>query len=172
MVDVLLDEIVMTDYGQFEIRWAGDGWDGDADIAFASQENGLVGAAGSGYVYINLARRSGGSSVRIELSDVDPGDDQTWQDCIEVSIAIPEGAEPVWESWGGESGGRLELPANAYRLRVIARDREIGREGEFAEDVVDFYRLQFWPADQEPDRIVRVGGPEAEYWHSAWGRRR
>jgi len=66
---VLFDGLVETDYGQFDLIWAPDGigFDGDFDKFFDGQTNGLVGAANHEGVYFCLARRSGGSHVRIEL---------------------------------------------------------------------------------------------------------
>ena len=52
---VLVDEVIHTSYGQFDLVWAdGLGFDGDFDRFFAGQINGLVGAADSDGVYINL----------------------------------------------------------------------------------------------------------------------
>lgn len=173
MVAALLDDIVMTDYRSFTIQWnLGDGFDGDPDTVFAGQENGLVGAASPLFLFMVLGRRSGGSSVRIELSATEPEDDATWEDCVEVSTRVPEGSRPFWAGWGGMSFGYLDIPPGPYRVRVLARGRQAGSDGEFEPEVVDFYCLQFWPAEERLDRIVRVGGPDAEYWHDAWGRRR
>ena len=74
MERVLLDEVIATDYGQFDLIWAdGAGFDGDFDRFFMGQDNGLVGAAHPDGVYLSLARRAGGSPVRIVLVDTAPG---------------------------------------------------------------------------------------------------
>jgi hypothetical protein len=88
---ILLDEIIETDYGQFDLVWAEPGgFDGDHDRFFAFQKNGLVGAGDSNGVYVNLARRSGGSPIKIVLLDVEPeAADNSYQDIVEVSITIP-----------------------------------------------------------------------------------
>ena len=49
MERVLLDEVISTDYGQFDLIWADDRF-------FRGQDNGLVGAADPGGMYLNLAR--------------------------------------------------------------------------------------------------------------------
>jgi hypothetical protein len=75
MERVLVDKIVETDYGQFDLVWSEDGGlTGDADRFFASQVNGLVGAGDLNGVHVNLARRSGGSRVRVTLLDGAPND--------------------------------------------------------------------------------------------------
>lgn len=57
VIRVLLDEVIETDYGQFDVVWSeGLGFDGDFDRFFAGQVNGLVGAASGEGVYSNLAR--------------------------------------------------------------------------------------------------------------------
>ena len=47
MRKLLLDQVVGTDYGQFDLVWTQDGgFDGDFDRVFAGQVNGLVGEIG------------------------------------------------------------------------------------------------------------------------------
>jgi hypothetical protein len=73
MERVLLDEVIYTSYGQFDLIWAdGGGFDGNFDRFFAGQANGLVGAADPDGVYINLARYGGGSRVRLVVHDAQP----------------------------------------------------------------------------------------------------
>lgn len=167
----LFDGVVETDYGQFDLYWSRGyfGYDGSDDF-FAGQVNGLVGSGDPGGVYINLARRSGGSSVRIVLHDVEPQLTEEWEDVVEVSTVVPEDAEPGWGTWAHESGGRLQIPPGTYRLRASARGRDAGRgDGEFADDVVDFYLLELWPAPAAEDLIVRIGSKDARYWHRQHG---
>jgi hypothetical protein len=171
----LFDGVVETDYGQFDLCWSPDylGYDGSDDRYFAGQVNGLVGSGDPGGVYLTLARRSGGSSVRIVLHDTEPQLDQDWEDVVEVSTTVPEDAQPGWGSWAGETGGRLAIPPATYRLRVSARGRDAGRgDGELAEGVVDFYLLDMWPAPVADDEIIRTGSDDARYWHRSRGSRR
>lgn len=171
----LLDQIIETDYGQFDLVWTEDGgFDGGVDHFFAGQSNGLVGAAHPCGVYICLARRSGGSPVRIVLHEVEPalpGDE--FEDVVEVSTTVPPGPEPAWSSWAGESSGPLAAIApGTYRVRVSAQGRDAGADGEFADGPVDAYLIELWPAPVAPDEILRTGSENARYWHSEWGGRR
>ena len=111
MTRVLFDGVVSTDYGQLDLLWGdGVGFDGDFDRSFAGQVNGLAGAASGDGLYLNLARRSGGSSVRIALEDKAPGPpDEQWEDVVEVSVTVPAGSTARWCSWAGETGGGLDL---------------------------------------------------------------
>jgi len=174
MGTVLLDQVIETDYGQFDLGWdVPFGFDGNFDRFFAGQLNGLVGAADSNGVYLNLARRSGGSRVLIELLEHAAGSaSATWEDIVEVSVVVPEGSHPRWASWAGENWEPLPIPAGRYRLRVSARGRDAGSDGEFEEGVVDTYLLEFWPAAIEPDAVLRVGSQDAAYWHDEVGGRR
>lgn len=172
---VLMDEVVETDYGQLDVVWGDDdaGFDGDWDRFFAGQVNGLAGAADPNGLYLNLARRSGGSQVRIEVHQDEPDPGEEWEDVVEVSITVPDSSEAVgWTGWAGETGGRLDLRPGSYRVRVNARGRDAGREGEFAEEVVDFYLLQLWPSPPRPDEVVRSTSEDAAYWHGDVGSRR
>jgi hypothetical protein len=171
---VLLDQVIETDYGQVDLIWHEDGgFDGEFERFFAGQTNGLVGAADLSGVYLNLARRSGGSPVRIVLTDGPPDADDSWEDVVEVSTTVPLGAVPQWMSWAGEDGGPLDglLPGN-YRLRVSARGRDAGRDGEFADEAVDFYLVELWPAPSAPDAILKVSSEDARYWHKEIGQSR
>lgn len=171
---ILLDRVIDTDYGQLDLVWGDEyGFDGDFDRFFASQVNGLVGAASGEGLYLNLARRSGGSQVRIVLLDAAAANDEVgWEDIVEVSITVPSGAEPRWSTWAGEDGGPLDLKPGTYRVRTSARGRDAGRDGEFATGEVDFYLLEIWPAPPEPDSIMRSTSADAEHWHREVGSRR
>lgn len=176
MERVLLDRLIETDYGQFDLLWGDDyGFDGDFERFFAGQVNGLVGAASGHGLYLNLARRSGGSPVRIVLLDHAPAptpDADHWEDVVEVSIMVPADVEPRWSTWAGEESGPLDLPPGTYRVRTNARGRDAGGDGEFADGAVDFYLLEIWPAPTQPDAIILSTSAEAEYWHREVGHRR
>ena len=171
---VLLDQVIETDYGQLDLVWAEEaGFDGDWNRFFAGQVNGLAGAADPDGLYVNLARRSGGSHVLVELHDGEPSGIGEWEDVVEVSIDVPATADRVgWMTWAGEDGDALDLPPGAYRARVSARGRDVGAEGEFAEEVVDFYVIQLWSSPPRPDQILRTKSANAAYWHGSVGDRR
>lgn len=172
MLHVLLDRMIETDYGQLDLLWADDyvGFDGNVDRFFAGQVNGLVGAASGAGLYLNLARRSGGSSVRIVRLDEAPDiDDDKWEDIVEASTTIPAGAHPRWATWAGEDGGSLDLGQGTYRVRVSARGRDVG---QFADGTMDCYLVEIWPAPTREDSIIKLSSANAEYWHREVGSRR
>ena len=170
-MQILLDQTIDTDYGQLDLAWSEQhGLDGELDTFFRGQANGLVGAASSTGIYLNLARRRGGSAVRIELHDSAPDLDDQWEDVVEVSARVPVGASAGWTTWAGEHGGPLAVPPGDYRIRVSARGRDAAADdGEFAEGLVDFYLVELWPAEPQPDTIVRTTSENAREFHDAWG---
>jgi hypothetical protein len=172
MAEELLSQVVDTDYGQLTLEWGEDIWDGDADRFFKDQRNGFVGAGDPDNVLIVLARRSGGSAVRIVLDTSEPSSSHEWEDVVEASFKLPAGRSMRWRSWAGESGGPLLVPAGQYRLRVSAIGRDAGAQNEFADEVVDRYLIEMWPAPDAPDAVLRVGSDDARYWHGTWGARR
>lgn len=173
MADVIFDGVVETDYGQFDLLWGdGSGFDGDFDRFFREQVNGLAGATSNEGLYLNLARRSGGSPVQIVRHDTEPPLLQDWEDVVEVSISVPQDAQPTWSTWAGEESGPLSIPPGTYRVRVNARGRDAGGDGEFAEEPVDWYLIELWPAQSGPDAILRTGSADATYWHNEVGSRR
>ncbi len=171
MSEVLYDDVVGTSYGQFDLMWSPDyGFEGDDH--FENQVNGLVGAGVPTGVYVTFARWGGGSAVRIVRLDDAPDLGEEWEDVVEVSIAVLPGADVGWMSWAGEDGGWLDVPAGSYRLRFSARGRDAGREGEFADGIVDWYLFELWPAPAAPDEILRTTSADAACWHEARGGRR
>ena len=174
MTRVLFDGVVHTDYGQLDLLWGqGVGFDGDLDRWFAGQVNGLVGAAPGDGLYLNLARRSGGSPVRITLEDDAPGPaDDPWEDVVEVSVTVPPGSDARWSTWANETRGTLDLAPGTYRVRVSARGRDAGRAGELVDGPVDEYLLQLWEAPDEVDAVIRSTSANAAYWHREVGSRR
>jgi hypothetical protein len=173
MGEIVFDDVVFTDYGQFDLVWTDDlGFDGDWDRSFGGQVNGLVGAAHGNGVYVNLARRSGGSQVRVSIVDTAPPLSEHHEDIVEVSVTIAEDADFRCETWAAESVRSLgRVAAGTYRVRVSARGRDAGRDGEFDDGVVDSYLIELWPAPFADDQIVRVGSEDAKYWHGEIGGR-
>ncbi len=174
----LYDDVIETDYGQFDLVWSPvGGYDGDNDVFFADQINGLVGAGSPHGVYLVLARRSGPSSMRIVLHGDEPALDDSWEDIVEVSTVVADDTEPSWATWAEDSWGSLAIPSGSYRVRVSARGRDEGAGNdvdgdEFAEQVVDFYLVDLWPAATAPDAILRTTSENAAYWHEARGNQR
>lgn len=91
---------------------------------------------------------------------------------VEVSISIPAAAKPTWSTWAGETSGSLPIPPGSYRVRVNARGRDAGRDGEFADEPVDWYLIELWAAPTEADTILRTTTADAAYWHNEVGSRR
>lgn len=96
-----------------------------------------------------------------------------WEDVVEVSFVLPEGLEMRWSAWAGETARALNgIPPGTYRLRASANGRDQGRDGEFAEEPVDAYLLELWPAPLQLDAVLRVGSEDGRYWHHEVGNRR
>lgn len=166
---VLFDQVVQTDYGILDLVWDEQGgWDGDEERFFAGQVNGYVGAADAHGVFITLARRWGGSAVRIVVHDDEPEADlEAWEDVVEVSSVVPEGAAPRWAAFADMGGGDLDLPAGSYRIRVNCHGRDQASSGMFDDDSepVDRYLIEMWPAPVASDEILKETSREAAYWN-------
>ena len=162
MSTVLLDDVIYTDYGQFDIVYSDDGgFDGDADPYFTGQANGWVGAASLDGIYVVLGRRSGGSRLRIILVDHQPVTDSTWEDVVESRQRCLQPA-----SWAGCHGPvSREARSPASRGVPAARQREgPGRRcrHELADQVLDEYLLEFWRASPGPDTVIKTTSEDAE----------
>jgi hypothetical protein len=171
MVSVLMDSVLFTDYGEFTVLQGRESFDGNAERFFADQINGWVGAGVPGVIHVVMARRSGGSGIRIELWENEPPPGN-WEDVVEVSATFQPGEPIGWQTWAGDSAGTILIPPRSYRVRVSAHGRDAGRGDEFADGVVDRYVMQFWPAANAPDEVIKTTSADAKYWHSEWGSRR
>jgi hypothetical protein len=172
MQTILLDAVVRTDYGQFDLVWDAGyiGFGGDYGEVFGGQVNGLVGAASGRGMYMNLAHRYGGSALRIELHDQAPAvDDSSWEDIVEVSVVVPAGSGPQWQTWNSDHEGPLDLPGGSYRARISARNRDLASAWPGKVESTDTYLIEFWPALAAPDEVVKVGSADAKYWHETNG---
>lgn len=174
MERVLLDRVLTTDYGQFELLWDPVAVEEDLDLCFGGQANGLVGAAVPGRVYVNIASRlPEPAHVRIVALDGPPAaPGPEWEDVVEVSTEVPrlpaDEAAPHWTSWGYADSGPLDVTPGYYRLRVSARGRDAARD-PVGEGVHDHYLLELWPAPPSADAILRTTSEDAANWHEAWG---
>jgi len=68
--------------------------------------------------------------VQIVVHDAAPGDPEPgWEDVVEVSAVVPDGARVRWPTWAGEDERDLDsvLPGS-YGVQVSARGRDAGRE--------------------------------------------
>ncbi|MDR6639052.1 hypothetical protein [Paenarthrobacter nitroguajacolicus] len=178
MYSVLFEQVVHTDYGQFDLTWGeefadGVGFNGIFEQFFKGQVNGLIGASDPAGLYVHFGRRSGGSSLRIILMEERPPDatdDALWEDIVEVSFTLPAGRKLKWSSWAAETSGTLDaiLPGT-YRLRASEKGRDEGAEGEFTEQLLDWYLLEIWPEPPRPDQILRSMSIDGQYWHRTLG---
>ncbi|MCD4851422.1 hypothetical protein LN996_11425 [Arthrobacter sp. AK01] len=106
----------------------------------------------------------------MEERPLDATDDAIWEDIVEVSFTLPAGRQLKWSSWAAETSGTLDaiLPGK-YRLRASERGRDEGAEGEFAEQLLDWYLLEIWPEPSSPDQVLRSMSINGQYWHSTIG---
>ena len=66
----------------------------------------------------------------------------------------------------------LSIRSGTFRVRVNARGRDAGRDGEFEDEPVDWYLVELWPAPAGEDAILRTTTADANYWHGEVGSRR
>jgi hypothetical protein len=134
--------------------------------SFGGQRNGLCGAAEPGALSLITGLHTGSVAFAVELHDVPPPVDESWEEVVEVSFR-PEG-DAVLAGWGGEHHWELDLAEIDYRVRYCASRMDEGRAADVRmedEPEIDRYLLQFWPAPPEPDRIIKQTSEIAAYWH-------
>jgi hypothetical protein len=90
---------------------------------------------------------------------------------VEVSCHVPWGEIALVE-WAAENGYPFVLPPGSYRARYHARAMQAGTELDTNVTTVpvDTYRLDLWPAEPAPDRVIKQTSEIAAYWHD-WAKR-
>lgn len=138
------------------------------DESFASQVNGLCGAAVSGSLFLITGIKEGTVPMTVELHRSEPPVPDAWEEIVEVSFTNSS-PQPALEEWGGEGSHPFRLAPGSYRIRYCARgmDEAWDVESNYDGELIDTYLLQVWPSRYEPDRILRQTSRCAAYWHQA-----
>lgn len=164
---VLLDEPrVFVTYGSASVITVDDRHpieqNHDHDAPWADESNGLCGSAVRGVLVLTTGTHTGWIPFRVELHDLEPAVDGTWDEIVEVSFT-PLADRALLVGLDGDTF-EFTLPHRNYRVRYSIRRME---EADTVEEPPDCYLLQFWPADPAPGRIVKQTGKRAAYWHRA-----
>ncbi|WP_306208541.1 hypothetical protein [Actinoplanes sp. RD1] len=164
LAEVLLDTGIHVHYRFLDLAPADDEA-GGRDDATRGQANGLCGAAVPGRLTMVTGLHTGDVHVRLELHDTAPELGDEWADAVEVIYATT--SDDLWLSAFDSSEGPVDLPPGIYRARYCARGFAAAHDLDtnMGDEPVDHYLLQFWPLTGA-DRILRTGGPSAEYWHA------
>ncbi|MET7451599.1 hypothetical protein ABZT03_06830 [Streptomyces sp. NPDC005574] len=157
-----------VDYGQILVE--SEAWsEFDPYRAFAGQEGvGLCGGGTKGQLLVLTGLRIGGVGFTVELHDDRPAADETWEEIVEVPFR-PVSAETKLRQWNGRASWEPGLEERDYRVRYCATAMDDGRGKDVREDdepqTGDRYLLQFWPASQEPARLLKQTSRTAASWH-------
>jgi hypothetical protein len=153
--------------------------------AFRGQTNGLCGAAVRGALWLITGLHTGQVGFTVDVLDAPPPLDDTWEEIVEASFFVGDiDPDPIEDTdiefmsdpdvrvtlmeWAGGALYELPLPPGNYRARYCARGMQLGRARDTllsGEDLIDFYSLAFWPAEPEPDCIIKQTSEIAAYWH-------
>ena len=160
MHSVLVPGPVNVTYGQIYVE-PDDGDYIEMEAAFAGQTNGLCGAAQPQRLFLMTATHTGKVNFTVELHTEPPALNPEWDEIVEASITI--GSEPIYLfEWAHENAYELPIPPGVYRVRYNVKGMEFDADPGRPEEQ---YCLQFWPAPEMPDQILKVTSPCATYWH-------
>ncbi|OKH90980.1 hypothetical protein [Streptomyces uncialis] len=144
---------VFAEYHLFRISDPGGAVTDDIDASLT----GLV-AADDGSIEILTGIHTGDVSVSFAPHTGEPAlAPGQWEEIAEISFHSPTG-EVVLHSLTGDGTDPLPLAAGPgdYRLRVAARGRDTAVDTT-VETVVEWYRIDCWPAPPQPPALVRTG---------------
>ena len=164
---LIFDGTFRVHYGQAYVLSPGQA-NSDLDDAFVGQQNGLLGAAVPGQLWLTTGLHTGRVGLRIESADSEPVSDDAWEEIVEASFD-PGADEAALTGWAGESGPvPLGLDVATYRVRLCASSMDEGRRADTlldGEEPRDNYLLVFWKAGREADKIIKQTSAIAGYWH-------
>ncbi|GAA2052499.1 hypothetical protein GCM10009839_69920 [Catenulispora yoronensis] len=163
----LIQDLVPIAYGQLYVE-SEHGDEPQAWESMGGQQNGLLGAAIPGALFLITGTHTGRVPFTVELHDAEPPLSAEWEEVVEAPFH-PLGRTVV-VTWGDGPAWELELADIDYRVRYSASGMDEAKEHELlalSDDppVIDRYLLQFWPAPPAPDSVVRRTSQSAAYWH-------
>lgn len=140
-----------------------------SDFGRAGQVNGLLGAGVPHRLSMTTGLHTGSVAFRVEqLEDEPPLPGSDWADVVEASVDLPGTA--LWLS-AFDDGAELSTTMSGWhRARYSCLGFAAGADVDTVvadETAPDEYMLQLWPAPPAADRVVRVSGSAAQYWHDA-----
>jgi hypothetical protein len=150
-----------------------DDFEGDLDLSFAGQANGLLGTAYPAQVVFLTGLHTGLVDLRVELHDSEPALEAGWPDVVEASWVPPVAEEVALVPWADAPVVTWSMEPGAYRVRYCVVSMDADHEAEAADEfdpdaAVGRHLLQLWPAPSAPDVVVAQGSEQAAYWHGAW----
>lgn len=151
-------------YGQFYVE-PGDGDFVDMDQALRGQSNGICGAAQRGRLFLVTGIHTGTVHLTVEHTDVEPSLDPTWEEVVECSFEH-ERHSLLLREWAAEAEYPLALPTGTYRVRYCAKSMLADWQLLDGDGPLQTYLLQFWPANNRADEVIKVSGECATYWHA------
>jgi hypothetical protein len=165
MTDLLLDEEIHIFYSQFYLVCA-DVDAPDMDAAFEGAVNGICGASVEGSLFLLTGVHTGAVRVMVEHCDFEPRIKTKWEDIVESSVEISDGA--VLQEWDGRQYD-LDIRPGSYRIRYSAIGMDEGRRQDTVVDgaAIDTYQLEFWQAPMARDLVVKVKSRVAAERHDA-----
>ncbi|MFJ4768542.1 hypothetical protein ACIP88_05400 [Streptomyces uncialis] len=144
---------VFAEYHLFRVSDPVGAVSGDVDPSVT----GLV-AADDGSIEILTGIHTGDVSVSFTSHDGEPRlAPGPWEEIAEISFRSLSG-EVVLHPVAGDAAARSRLASGPgdYRLRVSARGRDTAVDAA-VETIVEWYRIDCWPAPPQPPALVRAG---------------
>jgi hypothetical protein len=147
------------------------------ELAFAGQENGLLGVGIPNAVMMRFGLHTGDVHFRLAVAAYAPPVDPEWEEVVEVSWSFSGQIGVVFEEFmPTEPGRRIPLGSGTYRLRFSAKNYGVqenwvadGKPPEELPEIggsMEYYELLVWPAPWAPDGVVKATQPSAKGWHS------
>ena len=164
-MELVFDDTLFVHY-RFVYLSPADDEDPDLDESTRGQVNGLLGAATRVALSLVTGTHTGEVPIRVEWHEAEPMLETVWEDVVEASFNV---VDQRMRLAAFDDAREVRVPKTGpHRVRLSAAGFQAGSDEEnLGEDdpAPDRYLLQLWPGPLVADRIVRVSGSAAQYWH-------
>lgn len=165
-MQTIFDGVLYAYYGQAYIHLK-DTYDFGENVR-KGQVNGLLGAAYPTTLFLTFGLHTGAVKLTVKVADAPPNLDELWEEVVEAPFTMPEAGTLGLADWNGDVWCPIPIAPGAYRVRYSAQ--QFGEAEEVPESENDLnplerYEVIFWPAERQPDQILKVTRPAAQYWH-------
>lgn len=153
-----------VEYGQITLCSGFRDFDEHLTVARAGQRNGICGAYYEHSLSLLTGLHTGAVPFRVEVHDAEPVTGNEWEEVVEVNYRPSDLEQNLWTFSGGETVDLAMLGDHRarYSARGMGRAHDLTRLS--GEPIMDRYLLQLWPAESQPERVIRETSEVARYW--------
>ncbi|OYO01508.1 hypothetical protein CGZ94_12190 [Enemella evansiae] len=151
-------------YGYASLTGAATDEDVDLIEARAGQRNGILGARVVGALSFVFGLHTGVVPFRVEVHASEPAVGVDWEDVVEVDYLTDEVSQFLTTFDDSVAFDLAEVGNHRARYSASGMDLAHDLTRLSGEPELDRYLLQLWPAESQPERVIRQTSDKARNW--------